>query len=1016
MSVIGSNILAGASGQGGGYNLTNSLRFRSSASAGLSRTFGTPTNQKIWTYSAWYKRGTLTGDQGAFIGNNNGTSQWYFRLPSNNTLEIGDYNNNIISTTPVLRDPSSWYHLVLAIDTTQATATNRIKLYLNGVQQSYSQGGSFPAQNSNPPLNQASLPVFIGNGSGFTGFDGYLTEVNFIDGQALTPSSFGETSPSTGVWQPKRYAGTYGTNGFYLPFTSNVTYYSGLFNGSSQTAYVNYNSVLNLGTTDYTIEAFVNPTSLSNGNGQQQVLGRWVDGSNARSYLLTVNNDGSVTWSVSTNGLSGSGNSTSVSSSAGVVTTNTWTHIRISQSGGTVYVGVNGTIVTTATNAIFNNVYTSTDPVALGASQQGNTATLWTGRISNVRIIKGTALSTSSYTVPTAPLTAISGTSLLTLQSSTLVDNSGNSLTITNPSSNPSISTVAPTSFGGLGKDFSSNGNNWTTNNISLTAGSTYDSMTDVPTLTSATAANFAVVNPLKSFSTGALTITNGNLSVSSTTNDSRQALGTIGFNTGKFYWEATILAEVSNFDFFIGLADETTASGNSTSGFGSYRGTGLIRNFAGTSQTAGNTYTVNDVIGVAVDADAGTVQFYKNGSAQGATPSFTFTANSLVYPSFFIDNNVGTRTLAANFGQRPFAYTPPTGFVALNTFNLPTPTIGATASTQANKYMDINLWTGNDTSQTITNSGGFQPDFVWIKQRSSTNFNQLVDVVRGNTKYLYSNNSELEETITTRLTAFNSNGFSLGSSVTVNSLGSSYVGWQWDAGTTTVTNTSGTISSQVRANTSSGFSVVTYTGNATSGATVGHGLGVAPSMMIVKNRTTDGYSWYVYHVTQGATKFFEGLNTTDAVKTGSSIWNNTAPTSSVFSVGSWGGVNESAVSFVAYCFSEIAGYSKFGSYSGITGSADSSFIYTGFKPAFLLIKRTDSTGFWVMLDNKRKTYNVNDAVLYANSSNAEATGQSIDFLSNGFKLRTTDSDVNTSGNYVYAAFSENPFKYSLAE
>jgi hypothetical protein len=256
--------------------------------------------------------------------------------------------------------------------------------------------------------------------------------------------------------------------------------------------------------------------------------------------------------------------------------------------------------------------------------------------------------------------------------------------------------------------------------------------MTDVPTLTSATAANFAVVNPLKSFSTGVLTITNGNLSVSSTTNDSRQALGTVGFSSGKFYWEATILAEVSNFDFFIGLANETTASGNSTNAFGSYRGTSLIRNFDGNTQTAGSTYTVNDVIGVAVDADAGTCQFYKNNVAQGATPSFSFTANSLVYPSFFIDNNVGTRTLAINFGQRPFAYTPPTGFVALNTFNLPTPTIGATASTQANKNFDATLYTGNGTSQSVVNAGGFQPDWVWIKMRSGAAGNELFDSARG--------------------------------------------------------------------------------------------------------------------------------------------------------------------------------------------------------------------------------------------------------------------------------------------
>jgi hypothetical protein len=586
------------------------------------------------------------------------------------------------------------------------------------------------------------------------------------------------------------------------------------------------------------------------------------------------------------------------------------------------------------------------------------------------------------------------------------------------------------------GLDASGNGNNWTTNNINWTgSGVTFDTMTDVPTLTSATAANYAVVNPLKSFSTGALTITNGNLSVSSTTNDSRQALGTIGFNTGKFYWESTILAEVSNFDFFIGLADETTASGNSTSGFGSYRGTGLIRNFAGTSQTAGNTYTVNDVIGVAVDADAGTIQFYKNGSAQGATPSFTFTANSLVYPSFFIDNNVGTRTLAANFGQRPFAYTPPTGFVALNTFNLPTPTIGATASTQAGKYFNAVTWTGTNTTGNRSITGvGFQPDFVWAKSRSAAYDHCLYDAVRGAgaTKELISNSASIEgggnQDQYGYLSSFDSDGFSS----TVGSLGQNlyfndtafpaYVAWNWNAGGSTVTNTAGSISAQVRANTTAGFSIVTYTGNGAVGATVGHGLGVAPSMIILKRRTGSTASWLVWNRSlSNLNNNYLLLDSNSGQLSSTNIWGT--QTSSVIALDTDSLVNEqnaNGSTFVAYCFAPVAGYSAFGSYTG-NGSADGPFIYTGFEPRYFLLKNISrNTTRWIVMDTARDPTNVAYKVLSPNDSNAEDASTSywlLDFVSNGVKLRYgADTEFNNSGDtYIYMAFAQTPLKYSNA-
>jgi hypothetical protein len=239
-------------------------------------------------------------------------------------------------------------------------------------------------------------------------------------------------------------------------------------------------------------------------------------------------------------------------------------------------------------------------------------------------------------------------------------------------------------------------------------------------------------------------------------------------------------------------------------------------------------------------------------------------------------------------------------------------------------------------------------------------------------------------------------------------------VSWNWKANGSGSTNTSGSITSTVSANTTSGFSVVTYTGNGTAGATIGHGLGVAPKMIIVKNRTTGGYNWPVYQSALSS-GYIALLNTSDAQFAFAAF--PSAPTSSVFSIGSWGGVNTNTDTYVAYCFAEVSGYSKIGSYTG-NGSGTGPFIYTGFRPAFVLVKNTTSSGpQWWILDNKRNVYNPEDLALAPSLSLAEQTIPTcLNFLSNGFQVTTTNGDFNTSGsNYIFMAIAENPFKYSLA-
>jgi hypothetical protein len=335
---------------------------------------------------------------------------------------------------------------------------------------------------------------------------------------------------------------------------------------------------------------------------------------------------------------------------------------------------------------------------------------------------------------------------------------------------------------------------------------------------------------------------------------------------------------------------------------------------------------------------------------------------------------------------------------------------------------MNATLYTGNGSTQTITNGvagQAFQPDLIWIKARSAIKSHCITDSVRGTNLQLTSNSTGADQSTTDGITAFNTNGFNLGAGVqqySSNDNGTTYVGWQWKAGGTAVSNTSGTITSSVSANTTSGFSVVTYTGTG-SAATIGHGLGVAPDMVIVKYR--DGAdNWEVLQKYMSASPASSRLrlNQTTAVVTGDTTkWNGVMPTSTVFSVGSDPATGGTTGKYVAYCWAPIAGYSAFGSYTG-NGSADGPFVYTGFRPAFIMLRRTDSATDWFIEDNKRLGYNVDNNDLIPNSSVAEQTDDRLDFTSNGFKLRSTFSSTNASGGtYIYMAFAENPFKYANA-
>ena len=810
MSIINASPLLGAGADG--YQIERSLRFNSADSAYLNRTPASAGNRKTWTWSAWVKR-TNVGNSQTLFAARTGVGATYlvvsfdqagdFRLASDSETSYP-----LFKTNALFRDPSAWYHVVVALNMTQATSTNRLKVYVNGIEQTTA-SYNVPAQNTDLAVNSTETHL-IGQQASGSYLDGYLTEVHFIDGQALTPSSFGETDTITGVWKPKRYAGTYGTNGFYLKFA----------------------------------------------------------------------------------------------------------------------------------------------------------------------------------------------------------DNSGTTSTT-------------------LGKDSSGNSNNWTPNNFSVTAGAGNDSMIDTPTPYADGGngrGNYATLNPLDA---NGGNFFNGNLEYagpysSFSTQNGHGCRSTLRVRpTGKWYVEAAAVtySGIGN-STMLGFTSSTqeftaTAFGSTLTPWlgvdASINNSTIRLNWNGVSGGTASatllfgTYASGDVVNFAIDFDAGKFWVGKNGTwynsgnpAAGTNATTTFTAGSSDWAFWgeYIasSDNSNRSSVVANFGQRAFAYTPPSGFLALNTQNLPEPSIKKPSS-----YMDTLLYTGNATVRSITGLG-FSPEFVWIKSRSAANDHKLYDAVRGTTKVLESSNTGAEGTDSGGLTAFNSDGFSLGTAAGQNQNGTTYVAWCWDESATP------------------GFDIVTYTGNGTA-RTIAHSLGVAPSMMVIKRRDA-AEDWGVYHVSLGNTQYLY-LDSTQAAATSANVWNNTSPTSSVFSVAGSTVVNANTGTYVAYLWSEVAGFSKFGSYTG-NGSTDGPFVFCGFRPKFVMFKCSSSSesgnADWHIQDSSRNASNISTGSnrLFANLSAAESSNAEYktDFLSNGFKLRTDGVNYgqNNNGNtYIFAAFAESPQKYSLA-
>jgi len=573
-----------------------------------------------------------------------------------------------------------------------------------------------------------------------------------------------------------------------------------------------------------------------------------------------------------------------------------------------------------------------------------------------------------------------------------------------------------PSATNGIGHDHSGNGNNFTATGFT-TSGTGTDVMDDTPTT------NWCTLNPVQKAPDNNLL--DGNLRFSGSVSKG-MICGTQGASTGKYYFE--FIVDDSGQDMSVGVTnlDQTNLNLHSSSGGSNigrntwswglymYPLNSYIRKVHNSTYTDTSATKVSngDVIGVAYDAGAGKIWASKNGTwmdsgdpAAGTNALFTNLSGTIA-PAVMPPGGGVSTTNTANFGQRDFAYTPPTGFNSLNTANLPAPDIA-----DGSDYFNTVLYTGTGGSSQSITGVGFAPDFVWIKDRTDARWHRVADKVRGQTRVLYPNDTAAEAV--QAFSSLDSDGFTVLADTGNdgwNESGDAHVAWNWLAGGSGSSNTDGSITSTVSANPTAGFSIVTYTGTGAN-ATVGHGLGVPPKMVIIKRRDVSS-NWAVYHDGFGPTKVALLDDPIYAVSQGSTYWQSTAPSGTVVTLGTTSVVNYLNGTYVAYCFAEVEGYSKFGSYEG-NNSTDGTFVYCGFKPAWIMVKGIDQTALWAIWDTQRNPYNVSETALRADEAYAESlssgTNSRIDILSNGFKLRNIWQHANEPGTYIFAAFAEHP-------
>ena len=1016
----------------GGSVIKNSLRLNRGDNTYLQATLGN-SNLNKWTLSIWVKK-PVNGEHQAILASGDSSVYTMVNFGNSDRLKFTNYpgsNAGIYITTRKFRDPSAWYHIVAIWDSGNSTAGDRMRLYVNGVRETAFDQSDNPNQNQNSVINGNTQGGStwgngkhrIGRFSNYADNSGcYYAEVNFVDGIALDPSYFGYTDFQTGLWRPKKYEGSYNTNGFHLEFKNtsvNPTYTvpTTSFTNDSDTALLINNNESNGSTTftdsssnGYSISGtgsiahstaqakFGSSSILFDGSddslsvgGNSTLYGNLTTSSNQtyEAFVYHSANDYTYLFSSSSNqrylgmyinassghfGFNGNYPNPYTAVRADVtIPLNQWNHFFVQRNAdGTMTVGFNGSILQNSVAEGANNSNSGTiGPLKIGSQHYyGSTHRyFFEGYMDEIRI-----------------------------------------------SNTPRYSAVYVDS---VGDDTSGQGNNFVPINFQSS-----DVLTDAPTN------NFATLDVLAE-SGG--TYSEGNLKVVSTADS---ASSTIGFASGKFYYEvyvdATSAMYVGVIPIDFGL--NPARGGSWDHGAIAYKFNGdqysLKQGQSSVSASYGASYTAGDIIGCAVDIDNDTVTFYKNGVSQGNTTNGV----SYISPTGAKDGiygaivycNGGNNIMIVNYGQDStfqgtvsaggnkdasglgdFKYPVPSGYRALCSNNLP---VNTTSLINPKKHFDTLLWTGNGSASHRITGLEFKPDLVWLKCRSHTKWFILVDSVRGNSKNISSNDPSAEFT-ETHIPSFNVDGITVADidSGTANENTYTYVAWCWKAGGAAVSNSDGSITSSVSANQEAGFSIVTFTGTG-SAATVGHGLSKAPDVVITKRRNA-AQAWFTHHKDLSNGHYLR-LDATNAQGGDTNVYPNNMSTTNTFAVGGDDGVNGNGSTYVSYCWHSVPGYSKFGTYEG-NGNANGPFVFTGFRPAMIFYKRIDGSDNWGIHDNKRDVDNPIQRFLYPDDTYAEWTGGTndhFDFLSNGFKIRNAGSMLNQNNEtMVYWAFAEQP-------
>ena len=1135
------------------YRISKSLRFNPTDAAHLSRTPADSGSRRVFTHSVWFKRVKNNIEQFLLCADVNGSNlRDVLRIEGDNTLRFflnGTSGADLI-TEQVFRDPTAWNHIILAVDTTATTASDRVKIYHNGVRITEFTTESYPAQYYLTSVGQEGKNQLIGkdtNGGNY--FNGYLSDVQHVDGLQLTPDSFGELDANN-VWQPKSITssfngpevissypavfvssdGAYGqidyinnNNGVFasnpfmgagyirLKFASpiqNVTHIRFNGGGYSQNAAfdikINGSTVFsNLATNSSyaTRTETITATDISSfeivSSGDGWALGNLqfsTDGSNftyppgTPGYATDAGSNGyhlrfDDSTSLSTLGTDSSGsandwtptgfqidNNFGITSGANIERTTsifsfdiTFTadityefFIRVSEpatyiygaqtSGSTWNIGINSS--DSLLFGDFNSGFiTFSNANIIGGAwhfvRLTTTASLTTlyvdGVLNGSQVSNGNVTTGSSVTNTIAAISSEGAFEIAHLR----ITSGG-----TQPTTGiPDVSNMNQSASGPSGTllfydaldDISSSGTktsdggnvtinmNASTKNVQNSYRAT-DIYFDSPTTFTNQGnlrGNYAILNDLSKGSS--MDISDGALRSKGTVDSAYlTTLATVGMSGGKWYWEHEMI-NVSANDIMVGMGDQNTNLetflGAAAGSYGVTKNGGLY----GANQNGSYSLTFDngDIVGVAYDADAQTLTFYVNGGA-GQT-AFTAIPAGTYFPA------VGTYFINSesfiNFGQREFVYNPPSGHSAVCASNVTTEVLNSSTG------MNVATYAGNNGTNSITGLG-HSPDMVWIKSRTSTQYGAIANTVVGPNYFLSPSLADVERGpgFNDDIVSFDSDGFTLGADTyynVCNRTPNDYVAWCWNGGDTTVTDTSGTITSEVRANPTTGFSAFTATFPSYTGqSTIAHGLGKAPAFWMMKDRD-DSDQWYTGHRELGGSNYIL-LNSTSPSIASTTIWNNKLPDAN-FLYNNAASMSNTG-DYMFYAWSEIPGYSSFGKYAG-TNAAQGPFIYLGFRPRFLMIKNITLNGSnytsWYMQDSARNTLNpaANDHILWANQGYAEGsrgdgtvgvyTFLDVDFTSNGFKIPSTgggNHELCQNGyEYIYCAWAENPFTSSRA-